>query len=229
MAADALDDGPRPHDHARLGAAEQLVAGEADDVRAGLDGAARRGLVGEVGQVEQLARAEVVDQRHAPLGRELGQLAEPRRRREADDAEVRLVDAHDGGRLGADRGLVVAQRRPVGRPHLDQPRTRLGQDVGDAEGVADLDQLSAADDHLLAGGQGGQAQEHGGGVVVHGHAGLGARELGQQAAEVVVARSARAGGQVVLEVRIAGCDCPRPLERMPAGVGEQRVDRGQLT
>ena len=63
-----------------------------------------------------------------------------------------------------------------------------------------LDGLAAADDHVAPGGQRGQPQEQRGGVVVDGEAGLGAGDRLDQGAEVVEARAALAGGEVVLQV-----------------------------
>src|SRR5581483_11455675 len=94
------------------------------------------------------AGAEVVHERQPVPARDPGQLVQPRPLAEADDAEVRLVHAQEERSLRADRALVVGGPRPVGRPDLDQPRARAGEDVRDAEAVADLDQLAARDDHL---------------------------------------------------------------------------------
>ena len=67
MAADTLDGGVGADDHAGLRAAEELVTREAHDRGARVDRAARGRLVGQVGQVEQLARAEVVHERRPCL------------------------------------------------------------------------------------------------------------------------------------------------------------------
>ncbi len=150
--------------------------------------------------------------------------ASRRCRGEADHAEVRLVHAHQRGGIRADRRLVVGQRRAVGGADLDQPRPGLGEDVGDAEPVADLDQLPAADDHLAPAGERRKAQEHGRRVVVHRHPRLGTGELGEDASEVGVARAAGAAAEVVLEVGVAARDRAHALERgggkrSPAQVG----------
>ena len=71
------------------------------------------------------------------------ELREPRLLREADDAEVRLVDAEQERGLRADRALVVRRSRPVRRPDLVQVRARTREHVGDSEAVPDLDQLPA--------------------------------------------------------------------------------------
>ena len=75
--------------------------------------------------------------------RDCGDLLEPGPLFESDNAEIRLVDAENEGRFGADRVLVVGCPRPVGRPDLDEPGAGAREDVRDPEAVADLDQLAA--------------------------------------------------------------------------------------
>src|ERR1051326_1096663 len=94
-----------------------------------------------------MSRTEVVDEREAVLPRDGGHLFETGPLLEADDAEVRLVDAQDDGRLRPDRALVVGGARPVRRPDLDQPRAGPRQHVGDPEAVADLDPLTPRGNH----------------------------------------------------------------------------------
>ena len=119
-------------------------------------------------------------------------------------AEVRLVDAQQQRRLGPDRPLVVGGAGAVRRPDLDEPRARAGEHVRDPEAVADLDQLAARDEHLAPLGQRGEREQHRGGVVVDDERRLGAGQPAKQRREVVLARAARAGREVVLEVRVAG-------------------------
>ena len=128
------------------------------------------------------------------------ELVEPRLLGEADDAEVRLVDAQQERRLRPDRPLVVGRPRPVRRPDLDEPRAGAGEHVGDPEAVADLDQLAARDDDLAALRERGEREQHRRGVVVDDDRGLRAGQPAKQRREVVLARAARAGGEVVLEV-----------------------------
>ncbi len=94
------------------------------------------------------ARAEVVDERELVAPRDRGELRELRALREADDAEVRLVDAQENSRLRPDRVLVVGSARAIRRSHLDEPRAGTRKHVGDPEAVSDLDQLAARDDDL---------------------------------------------------------------------------------
>ena len=147
MPAQPLDELGAADDDPRLRPAEQLVAGEADEVGAGGQALARRRLALEV---DEHAGAEVVHERQAVPPGDRGQLGHRRLLGEADDAEVRLVHAQQHGRLGADRALVVGGTRAVRRADLAQPRAGAGEHVGDAEAVADLDQLAARDEHLAA-------------------------------------------------------------------------------
>src|SRR3954452_8808932 len=128
----------RPHEQARLRAAEELVAAEADDGRAGPPRAAHGRLAGQqLEVVVEDARAGVVDHRDA----ERAQLLDADLLDEADGAEVRLVRPQDG----ADAvpavpagGRVVGQPRAFGGAALYEPRPGLPDDLGDAEAAADL-------------------------------------------------------------------------------------------
>ena len=160
-----------------LRAAEQLVAGEADERGAGLDRAADGRLVGEELQVlGEVAGADVVDHRHA----ELAQLLDLDLLDEAELAEVRGVRAQDRAGAVAERA-ARSRRGACGwwcRPHLSVA-PGLGDDVGDAEAAADLDELAARDDDLVAGaGERRGGEQDGGGAVVDRERGLGAGELG---------------------------------------------------
>ena len=166
------------------------------------------------------ARAEVVDERQAVPPRDGGELASRGLLGEADDAEVRLVDAQEQRRLRADRALVVGGARPVRRPDLDEPRARAREDVGDAEAVADLDQLAARDDDLAALGERGEREQHRGGVVVDDERRLGAGQPAQDRGHVILARAALAAREVVLEVRVAARRLGHARERR---LGERRA------
>ena len=98
-------------------------------------------------------------------------------------------------------------------PTSTSSRPALAQDVGDAEAVADLDQLAAGDEHLAAARRGGEGEQHCGGVVVDGERVLGAGDRAQHIVDVVLARGAVAARQAVLEVGVAG------------GGGDDGVDR----
>ncbi len=58
------------------------------------------------------------------------------------------LQQHRRGRV--DRTAIVRAARSVRRPDLHQFRARRAHDVGDPELAADLDQLSARDEHTLA-------------------------------------------------------------------------------
>ena len=130
------------------------------------------------------------------------------------------MHAEQQGRLRPDRALVVGRARAVRRPDLDEPRARAGEDVGDAEAVADLDQLAARDDDLAALRERGEREQHGGGVVVDDERGLGAGQPPEELREVILARAALAALEVVLEVRVARADLDDARER---GVRERRA------
>jgi hypothetical protein len=152
--------------------------------------------------------------------RDSRQLLDARLLGEADDAEVRLVHAQEHRGLRADRALVVRCARPVRRPDLDEACTRTREHVGDAKAVADFDQLAARDDDFTALCERGEREQHSRRVVVHDERGVGAGQPPQDRRDVVLARAARSGREVVLEVRVATRRLPHVLER---GVGERRA------
>src|SRR5437762_1570188 len=197
---------PRQRDRERgLGPAEQLVAAEGDDVgalpnRAG-DRLLRRKTV--LRGVEERTAAEIVDVRDVVLAREGGEVAAVGPRDEAGQLEVARVHAKDrASPLGDSRG-VVARVRAVRRADLDELRSGPPQDVGNAEATADLDELAARDDDLLAGRECREREQHGGGVVVHDAGILGAGEIGEQSRRVAVPLAALPGGKVELHAHRA--------------------------
>ena len=213
---DRADDVGPADDHTGLRAAQQLVAREGDDRRAVVDGLAYAGFVVQPGGALRQPRRRVVeepgtgvDHDRRPEGRELGN---GRRLGEPDHPVVRRVHLQDQRRVAAQLSLVVGPARPVGRPDLDEPATRLGHDLGHAETAADLDQLTARDDHLATAGQSRQRQQDGSGVVVDDQPGLGTARAREQCARVVVARAAASGLEPVFEVRVSGRDLGRGCE-----------------
>ena len=219
VAAGAVDRAGPAGEEPRLRAAQQLVAGEAGERGAGRDRAAHGRFVVQLGQG---AGADVVDHGHAELAQRLDRHVLD----EAELAEVRRVHAQDRAGAGAERVLVVAQPRAVGGPDLDEPRTRLRDHVRDAEAAADLDQLPARDDHVLAGArQRGGGQQRRARAVVDRERRLGAGQLAQQRLHVGVARAAGAGLEVQLEVRVAGRGARDGLARLgpERGAAEVRV------
>jgi hypothetical protein len=228
MTPDDVQRRAAPGDDPRLRAAEQLVAAEADDVEARRDALRDDRLVAQrlrqrasLGPSQPAASEILGDGDVEPLP-ERDQLVERRALGEADDAEVRGMDAEDERGAIADRRRVVGRAGAVGRPHLAQDRARLRHHVGDAEAAADLDQLAARDDHLASRRQRRQQQHRRGGVVVDDDGGLGAGEAGDERFGVDVTPSARAAAEVVLEVGVAAGDFVDARQR---GVGQRRAPR----
>src|SRR5207302_9045709 len=116
---------------------------------------------------------------------------------------------------------------------LAQPGARAREDVRNAKTVADLDQLTARDEHFAPLGEGGEREQDRGRVVVHDKRRLGSGELAQDRCDVVLARAARPGRKVVLEVRVSARGVADALERRGGewSTAEVRVDdhagRGQ--
>ncbi len=206
-------------EQAGLRSAEQLVSRAAHERRPRGHRARHRRFVLHR---DQRTRPDVVDDRHSELAqrfdRNLGD--------EAEGAEVRRVHAHDRPHVLAQRAGVISQPGPVRRAHLDQPGTRLGDDLRDAKAPADLDQLPARDDDRPPrAGQGGSGQKHRGGPVVDHHGGLGTGQLAQQRLDVIVAAAALAAVEVQFEVAVAAGDPGhgRLRARGERGAAEVRV------
>jgi hypothetical protein len=163
MASQPLDEVAPADDDAGLWAPEQLVAREAHESCAGREALARLRLVAER---NERTGAEVVNERKVVRSGNLSELCEGWPVGEAEHAEVRLVHAEKNSGVGAGRPLVVGRARSVRRPHLDEAGSRSRQHLGDAEPVADLDQLAARHEHVTAFRERHQRQQHRSRVVV---------------------------------------------------------------
>ena len=135
-------------DDARLRAAEQLVAGEADEVGAGRERRGDERLVGRA--ASEAAGAEVVDERQAVPARDGGELASAGRSVKPTVRKFDWWTRSSSAVSRPDRRLVVGGPGAVRRADLDEARAGAREHVGDAEAAADLDQLAARDDHLAA-------------------------------------------------------------------------------
>src|SRR5208282_5267759 len=91
---------------------------------------------------------------------------EPRLLGETGDFEVGTMHAEQEAGAVVDCIFVIGGARTGGGGNFAQGCTRLRHHVGDAEGAADFDQLSARDQDFAALGQRVQGEQNGGGVVV---------------------------------------------------------------
>jgi len=203
VASDGLYEVGAPGDDAGLRSAEQLVAGEEDDVGAVVDRPAGSRFAGQVRVGQEQPRADVIDGDDAAFAAEARELGGRDLLGEADDAEVRGVGAQDQRRRRGDRGGIVAEAGAVRRADLDEARTGLLHDRRQAEAVADLDHLPARDDYLATMGERCEREHERTGRVVDGHAGLGTGQARNQWTDVSLAGAALAGRQVELEIGIA--------------------------
>ena len=150
-AAAGRDGLARPTSRPACGPPSSLSPLRGHERGAGAHRAADGRLVGE--EVEAVvgedARADVVDDGHAERAEGLD-LRPPRRSRRCGSS----TGARGGSRRSSAsraRPRVVGQARAVGRPDLDEARAGLGDDLGDAEAAADLDELAARDDQVAPG------------------------------------------------------------------------------
>ena len=184
-----------------LRTAEELVAARGDQGGA----VPQRG-----GGVRLAGQQRVRDKQPGPdvehhRGTQAGQLADGHGGGEALDAEVGRVHLEDErgprpGRLG-----VVRERRPVSGAHLAQPGAGGGEQVGQPEAVADLDQLASADHdlaRLAAGQRGGREDQRGRVVVDHRDRLGGGYGPGQGVERARAAPGADPRGQVELHVAV---------------------------
>ena len=205
---DGIDPGLFAQDHACLGSAQQLVAAEGEHVHAGIHGLLHGGLAAcAVGrEVDETAAAQVPHDRKVVLPAELRELVGLDLLGEADDLVVARMDLEQQAGVLVDGLLVVLEVGLVRGADLAQLRAAPLHHVGHPEGAADLDQFAARNDDFLAPGDGVQAEQDRGRIVVHGRGGLDAGKAGQDAFDMDMALAAFACRDVVFEVGIAaGC------------------------
>lgn len=198
-------------DDAGLGAAEEFVAGEEDELDAASKLFLGAGLVldgGEVVGVHEGAGAEVFDEGDVVVFGELEEVFELGFAGEAAEVEVGAVDFEDeGGALG-DGLFVVVEVGFVGGSDFDELGTGGFEDVGDAEAAADFDEFAPGDDDFgfAFGDEGAEGEDEGGGAVVDDGGGFGLDEDGEGFFEEGSALATLAGGEVDLEVAVVGGD-----------------------
>ena len=193
-----------------------------DAVTSVAPGPQRRRRVGLVGQQRvrgEQARPDVGDDRHA----ERRQLVDGDRRGEAGDDEVRRVHLEHEAGVRADGRRVVG----AGATRLVVPTSRSrapvgGEQVGDAEPVADLDQLAAAMTISRPPASRASAVATRASAAAPLLTRCAAAAAGTAASSASTAprpRGPRAGGEVELDVAGPGGD----VERGPGGGGERRA------
>ena len=189
-----------------MGAADQLVATAGDHVGPRGDRLGQRRLLleAELGEIDERAGADVVDDGQVAGPAQADQFLQRHFRGEAHDLVVAGMDPQDRGRTFADRPLVIAEVGLVGRAHLDELCAGGGDDLGQAKGAADFHQLAPGNDHFLAGGHGIEDDRRGGGVVVDHGGGLRAGEQSQEFLDPLVPPGSLAAFHVDLQDRKAG-------------------------
>ncbi|OQC35601.1 MAG: hypothetical protein BWX64_02387 [Acidobacteria bacterium ADurb.Bin051] len=228
MAMTAGDELGAAAEEPRLRPAEELVAAAADEVGAGGEQRGEGGVIGELRRPvgAQEAAPFVHEEEQPPAPGEAGERRRARLLDEAGDPVVRGVDLEEERGLGGQRPFVVGEPGPVRRPDLHEPGAGGGEDLGDPERAADLDELAARDDHLPPGGEGREHEHERRRVVVDDQPRLGAGQRREQGAGPGVPVAAPAAREVELEVA-AGVEEPgegrghAPGERRPAEVRVQ--------
>ena len=221
VAANFCDEVAFAGDDAGLRAAEKFVAAEHHDVRAGFDAVAHERLDDAVrGEIDEAAGAEVFDEREVCALRQRGEFLQRRLVGESGDLEIRWVDAEEHARFFGDGVFVVGEARAIGGADFAERGAALRHDFGDAEAVADFDELAARDEDFAVARERCENEEHGGGAIVDDDSGFGAGEALEHTRGVDVALAARAGFEVVLEIRILRGGA---AEFFDGGFGERRA------
>ncbi len=214
--AQPLDEFGPAEDEPGLRPAEQLVAAGQHEVRARGEGALQVRLVGQQRVRAEQPGSDVGDERDAGPGQGRGQLAHLDGPGEPADDEVRRVHLEHRAGVRAEGAAVVGEGDAVRRPDLAEPGAGGGEEIGDAEAVADLDQLAAGQDQLAALPERGGDEGEGGRAVVDHDRRLGGRHGGEQRRDRRRPRGGP-GGRWPDPARRPWCRWPRRPPRRRAG------------
>ena len=189
------------YNNTRLGAAQELIAGEAHHIHPGPDGVLNRRLAvdAELLQIHQAAAAQILDHRQTPAVTQLHQLRQGGSFAEAHDAVVAGVNLHKRPGLFGDGPVVVPQVGLVGGAHFLQLCAAGFHNIRHPEGAADFHQLPTGGDDLPPLGHIRQDQKHGGGVVVHHQGTLRPGQAAQKFLHMAVTGAPLTGLEVVFQ------------------------------
>ena len=206
---------PFPDDEPGLRAAENLVAAEGDDVgtEGDLLGHDRFFRESELAEIDQRAAAEVLHHREVvrlPHGDEFPQRHVAGK---SDDAVIAGVHLEQQTRVRANRSFVVGRMRAVGGAHLTEDGAALGQDVRNAKGAANFDQLAARHHDFFAAGQTVDGDEYCGGVVVDDGRRLRAGQIDEQLLDPRFTSSPATVREVVFQIGGTAGDAGHRVDR----------------
>ena len=222
MARRALHPFALARDDARLRPPQHLVARKERQRRAVRRAALRHGLRRETvrARIEQAAAPQIVQNGDAMPRADFDQLAQCRRVREPNHAEVGCVDGQNRARIRADCVLEIPRVSAVRRPDFHEARAALRENVGDAESAADFHRFAARHDNLFARRHRRQRERDGGCVVVHRQPRFRAGGLPDEVGDPRLTRPALAGGEVELQIAVPG---RRHLDRAQALRAQRRA------
>ena len=205
---------------ARLGSTEKFVPAEGGNIGAGLQNIGHGRFIGSWsgGAAQQTSRSQIDQQRQPFAPGQPGQLRRGDGAGKAGHPIVTGMDIEQGGGIGPYGGLVVGQMGAVGGAHLHHSGAGLGNDVGHAEGAADLHLLAPADNNLPPLGHTVEHQQHRGGIVVDRQGRLAAGKGLERSLDQIEALAPAAGIQIELQVGVA-------LQRGQTGGQEFRPQR----
>lgn len=190
-------------------AAEELVAGEKDELDSASELLLRAGLMldwGEVVGVHEGAGAEVFYKGDVVILGELKEVFEFGFSGETAEIEVRAMDFEDEGSALGDGLFVIVEVSLVGGADFDELGAGGFEDVGDAEATADFNEFASGDDDFgfAFGDEGAEGEDEGSGAVVDDGGSFGFDKDSEGFFEEGSALAALAGGKVDLEVAVVG-------------------------
>ena len=202
VAGDAVDEWATAQQDAALGAAEQFVTTSQDQIGTGGETVLEGGFARqpEGGGVHEAATADVVDAVNAPVVGEGDQFGKGGGVAEAGDPIVRRVHPEQGGGGGSAGGVVVTQSGDIGGANFAERGPTDGEDFGEAEGAANLDQLSPGEEHFASTGECREGEDGGGGIVVDDEGGLGPGQLVEECLELMSPGATIAREEIDLKV-----------------------------
>jgi len=131
------------YDNASLGTAQELIAREADQVRAFGERFLHSGFMRQTifGCIQKRTGAKIHHERQIVLVRQPGEVLEGRFFGETDNLEIGLMCHEQDARAFGDCLLKISEAHAVGGADLEQFGTGLLHHIRDAEAAADLHQL----------------------------------------------------------------------------------------
>ena len=163
--------------------------------------------------------SHIIDQRNPVFTCKPGEFLQGCLLCKTDNPVIAGVCLKESAGLLVQLAFVIRKTCAVCRPYLAEDGSALLTDVRNPEGSADLDQLPAGNQNLLAAGKCRQRKKNSGRIIVDHHGVLCPAEFPQNLRHMIMARPSASGVQTVFQIRVAsGCS----LHRLQRPVGQGR-------